>query len=484
MRVRADEKGQMLVLTALAIVALLGFLALAVDVGLLFRAKRQVQTAADAGAIAGALEYWYNGTGAIGSAAGTAVGNNGVTLSYTPSLNTSCPSTTANCAIVNTSTSAITGYHNQLGYVQVIVSQPNPTFFMGLFGHSKVNVTASSIAGIAPGTACIITLDPSGSNSFWIKGNSNINTPNCGIQVNSTSTTAVCIQGSAGINGPYLLINGDQSVSGQCNKSSGAPVTQGAGSTADDPFASIYTPNPANDCQSSIGGGAGNISPLTSVTSLAQITSLTGYLPTLPSGSKANAIPANYVYCFQNNVTFSGALALPPGIYLFENGVNFASGSTVSFGINSYDPSTGLNDNGATLENYQGTFNNQNGNVSIYAPADKTNAILNTIALYQPYLTSASPAGNTNGTCQDSSLKVTLPQTCLQAQFGSNNLSNLVGYIYAPNSTVYLQDQGGGVQASGVVSYDFYNNSQLSITNSFNSFDPTQTALSTVALVE
>jgi Flp pilus assembly protein TadG len=38
---------------------LLGFVALAVDVGLMFRAEREMQTAADSGAIAGAEELNY-----------------------------------------------------------------------------------------------------------------------------------------------------------------------------------------------------------------------------------------------------------------------------------------------------------------------------------------------------------------------------------------------------------------------------------------
>ena len=54
------ESGQVLVLTVLCMAVLLGFMSLAIDVGLLFRAKRNVQIAADAAAIAGALDYKYN----------------------------------------------------------------------------------------------------------------------------------------------------------------------------------------------------------------------------------------------------------------------------------------------------------------------------------------------------------------------------------------------------------------------------------------
>ena len=57
-----EESGTVLVLSALLMTALLGFVALATDVGLLLHAKRDMQIAADAAAIAGALDYKYNGS--------------------------------------------------------------------------------------------------------------------------------------------------------------------------------------------------------------------------------------------------------------------------------------------------------------------------------------------------------------------------------------------------------------------------------------
>ena len=46
--------------------------------------------------------------------------------------------------------------------------------------------------------------------------------------------------------------------------------------------------------------------------------------------------------------------------------------------------------------------------------------------------------------------------TPLQVQFGSNN-EVLDGMIYAPGTQVYLQDNGGGVTATGVIcKHDVY----------------------------
>ena len=80
MRLREDEGGQTLVLVALSMTFLLGFMALAIDVGLLFRAHRNVQIAADAAAIAAALDYKYNNSITSAQTAGqSAASINGVT---------------------------------------------------------------------------------------------------------------------------------------------------------------------------------------------------------------------------------------------------------------------------------------------------------------------------------------------------------------------------------------------------------------------
>ena len=55
MRILREEDGQTLVMTALCATVLIGFMGLAVDVGVLFHAKRNLQTAADDAAIAGRL---------------------------------------------------------------------------------------------------------------------------------------------------------------------------------------------------------------------------------------------------------------------------------------------------------------------------------------------------------------------------------------------------------------------------------------------
>src|SRR5579875_2447551 len=113
-----DESGQVIVLTVLLMAVLLGFVAFAVDVGMLLYSKRQLQTAADSGAIAGSAEYNY---GDIQTAVDADAAQNGYT-------NGSSGTT------VTVNPPPLSGYHtNNYGAVEVIVQRAQPTLFMNAF---------------------------------------------------------------------------------------------------------------------------------------------------------------------------------------------------------------------------------------------------------------------------------------------------------------------------------------------------------------
>jgi len=142
------EEGQTLVLTALCASCLLGFMALAVDTGLVFRSQRNLQIAADAAATAAALDYFYNSsTGPSGRiAAAKTVGANAAA-----SNNVS----TANGATVTINSGNLgeitTSWHNSSGYFEAVLTQPAPTAFMGFFGIGSMTVKARAVAGTPNG---------------------------------------------------------------------------------------------------------------------------------------------------------------------------------------------------------------------------------------------------------------------------------------------------------------------------------------------
>jgi Flp pilus assembly protein TadG len=436
MKLVRDESGQVMALTLVCMFVLLSCLALAVDVGMLFNAKRKVQIAADAAAIAGALELDYHGATNVTTAANNAALANGITDTNQVTVNIGPKS----------------GYHLGTGYVEVLINQPNAGYFSNLFRSGMIGVGARAVAGIVPSQICAYALDPTNANSFVVKGNTTVTAPNCGIQVNSSDPGAFCDQGSATVDAPYISIVGGQGGGKtKCSKAplGGAPVFTGA-NPVKDPI-NLTGPNPATDCTT---GAGGNTVPDAIVTSSTAI----------PSTPAKDLIPSDAVTCFNNAsgpTTLQGPLTLGPGIYVFQNGVTLTGNVIV---------------NGGTLDIYQGTFDSGNSNLSITAPT--SSGTYNGIGIMMP-------SSNTTGQCQDSSIKNKInTSTCLQVQFGSGSNQTLDGIIYAPSATVYMQDQGGSTQAGTIVANDIYVNSQLTLTDNYSHYNPSTTPLKNVELVE
>lgn len=199
MKIPREERGQATIFMAVFMALLmLGFLALALDVGYMFHQKRMAQSAADAAAVAAAEEYTNTYGNAIDSAnvknaANVAAAKNGMdTTDYPVTLT---PLTAGNYSNSGGATAPA-------NWVQAVVSQPIHTFFLGAFIHSmrSLTVSASAIAGggvTAP--SCICLLGKAGddldmSNNFQLAAGTN-----CAITADSNSDNAITIVGSASV---------------------------------------------------------------------------------------------------------------------------------------------------------------------------------------------------------------------------------------------------------------------------------------------
>jgi Flp pilus assembly protein TadG len=400
-RALTDESGQALIMLALSMALLMGFVALATDVGLLFRAKRNLQIAADAAATAGALEVSYGNSAS--TAAQAAATQNGVTNG-------------SGGVVVTVNNGPLSGpWTGNTSYVEVIITQPNPTYFMKVSGISSVTVAARAVAGIPTAAqGCGWVDNKTASKALWLQGNYTLSAPHCGINVNSNASDAVKVTGNAGsVNATFLDV-----VGGISGSTSPTPTTTGAAYVSD-PFGNLTGPTPTNgEC-----------------TTTDSTTTTLSVAPTAPG--------LNNSICYTKAVTLSG-VTLGAGTYVFESGVTISGTVTVTSG---------------TIDIENGTFNQpSNTIVNITAP---TSGTYNGIAIMQP-------ATNTN---------------LLQVQFGSNN-QTLDGYIYAPGAEVDLQDNGGGVTATGFVA-DTVKIKASSITiPSYNAAHPTTTPLRAISLVE
>lgn len=240
MRYRDDQAGQVLVITALSMTLLLAFLGFAIDVGLLFRAKRNAQIAADAAAVAGALDYQYNTSVTSAKTAGQAAatangftnGSNGVTVTINP------PPVNGPEAGVN-------------GYVEAIVTQSNQSIFMGIMGPKTVTVGARAVAGTGgPGPACIYTL---GSTGITESGSGAIDVPSCNIDDNG----GITMSGTGDITANKVNIKNSYTHSGTGTVTP-TPVTF---SGATDPLASVTQPTSQSPCTNYVGSVPASLSP-------------------------------------------------------------------------------------------------------------------------------------------------------------------------------------------------------------------------------
>lgn len=219
---RKNEAGQTLVFTAVGLVALLGFVGLGIDMGVLRYQKRLEQTAADGAALAGATNLAFGGvvTGgqnaAISNGFADASGNNATACNNSAAIGTVCvqifgsgpQSVTVNGTVIPA------GPHSgDANYVEAVVAVVQPTYFMSIFGVDRQTIAARAVAtNLAGGnsgntTGCLYTLGQPASSieGVNINGNATLNAPTCGIvdngNYNTKGNALTVIANTFGVNG-------------------------------------------------------------------------------------------------------------------------------------------------------------------------------------------------------------------------------------------------------------------------------------------
>jgi hypothetical protein len=228
------QRGQVMVLVALSVVVLLGFIGLAADLGVLWSVRRKAQTAADAAATAG-LNAVDSGDSSGYSTAATDVATlNGFTAS-------------TGGATVTPSQPTPSGYPSG-NYVQVDITVPVRTFFLGALGYHSLNVSVTALAGNISGSNTIIALNGSGS-GVTVSG-SNV-TAACGVMSNSSSSSGLSVTNGGALSAQTVAVVGGTSGSVPSNtKTNVAPVQN--------PFTNWTYPTP-NSCSRSSTNNSGSV---------------------------------------------------------------------------------------------------------------------------------------------------------------------------------------------------------------------------------
>ena len=199
------RKGIFVVVAAVMLTTLFGFLAVATDTGFLYHQRRRMQNAADAGAIYGAqqIRRGQRGTAEVedyldhGALKGTA--DNGFTHD-------------ADGIVVTVDSPPVTGnYVNNDRAVEVTICQEQRTFFMPVLGVSSADVCARAVAGyLGQSEGCIYALNPTIEKALYVHSNTTA-TVECGVIVNSSNAKGLYVASnsclsttSASVNGPSV----------------------------------------------------------------------------------------------------------------------------------------------------------------------------------------------------------------------------------------------------------------------------------------
>src|ERR1039457_250336 len=211
------RRGYVVVTMLVSLVVLLSFLGLGIDVGYEEYVKTRMQTAADAAAVGGAQELRASGSTNLGTTAQGDAAANGFTDG-------------ANGVAITVNNPPATGYSTgNSSAVEVLISQNVPTFFMELIGISSGTVQARAVARLGSGTSCFYALDPAASGAFSVSGGVTVQI-NCGVMVDSSSTTAMSVSGGSHVTATYFDVTGNATGYGGARKRAG-PFTGGTGAS-------------------------------------------------------------------------------------------------------------------------------------------------------------------------------------------------------------------------------------------------------------
>ena len=370
-----DESGNVLLMTALLMTSLLGFVALATDVGMLFRAKRQMQAASDAAAVAGALDYKYNGSASSAkTAACAAAGADGVSGTCSTGA---CTGVTSATVCVNIP--PLYGYHTGSGYIEAIVAEPSPTVFARIFHINSLNVAGRAVAGTGVNNACIWALARSG-DDVSLTGSGSITAQNCEIYDDSSSSNAMTLTGSGSISAKEIGIVGGYTDTGSGHISPNPPTT-GIGPAAD----------PLNPTPPTISTGtcSSNCNPNNSGTGNMVLTPGTYNSISNTGSGTVTLSPGNYTITGNLTNTGSGSLILGAGDYSIGGNFSSTGSSSITIGSGLYTiggnlsltGSGAMTGSGVTFYTLGSDTLTGSGNMNLTAP---TSGTYDGMLIYQP----------------------------------------------------------------------------------------------------
>ncbi len=238
---RGSRRGQVIVLVAVSLVAMMGMIGVVTDFAFMQHQKNMMQTAADSAAMAGSQELSYGDMAAAGKADAARNGYTDGASSVTVTINNP-PSTGPNAA--------------NSAYVEAIVSKPEPTYFMRVLGVGTLTVSARAVAYEGSGPNCIYVIDPAASGALAVNGNVTVQS-SCGLLVDSSSSSGLTAAGNDTISATTIGIVGNYTSNGSVSLT---PTPKIGVIAATDPLSAVQAPTVGSCAQTnfSLNGNTGS----------------------------------------------------------------------------------------------------------------------------------------------------------------------------------------------------------------------------------
>lgn len=352
-RLRSDESGAMLIVVALMMTMLMGLLGVGVEVGSWYMARRSLQTAADAAAIAGALEEARGSADRVTSAATKEATRNGAEAAKDVILINAPPTSGA--------------YKGDTQAVEAIITRPEGRLFSAVLASDTVSISARAVARVRTvGQACVLALDTSAPGAITGQGSSTLNMQGCTLAANSTDSAAIKVSGSSSVTAQGLWTAGGTSLDGSSNLNfSTAPVTYSW--PLPDPYANL-TINEPSGC-----GGGNNLT--------------VNHSQTLSAG----------VYCGNLKFGSQAVATLNPGTYYIDGGnLDIGAGAQVKCNCSGDQGVTFVLTSRGNANQIGAVTINGNSTINLRAPSAASDPFQG-ILIYQDRRAPANASSTING---------------------------------------------------------------------------------------
>jgi Flp pilus assembly protein TadG len=223
-----DRRGVVAIVMAIALPVVVGAAGLGVEAGTWYMMKRQAQTAADAGAFAGALELAAL-TKQAEPAAVQEAARNGFTTGGKVEVEVNNPPKTGPKA-------------TKANAIEVIVKIKEPLLLATLFKSGTADIEARAVGFVEQtGNACILALNKTKDKSLVLTGSSTVVLDNCSLASNSSGDQSILFSGSQDTVVPSVWTAGGVGSNG----SSTLPPNMNTYAWAvEDPYKDLTVPKP------------------------------------------------------------------------------------------------------------------------------------------------------------------------------------------------------------------------------------------------